>query len=57
MESADRSGRRGPRRFFQSIEVLLKNSALGARPEDETERKCEIAHIGHVAVTLAARPQ
>ncbi|QCP48938.1 hypothetical protein FAZ95_06925 [Trinickia violacea] len=40
-----RTGRRVPRRFFQSIDVLLKNSALGAKPEDETEQKCAIARL------------
>ncbi|RDJ99777.1 hypothetical protein [Paraburkholderia lacunae] len=45
MKSAGRTGRRVPRRFFQSIDVILKNSAVGAKPEDETEQKCAIAHV------------
>ena len=26
--------------------MLLKNSALGAKPEDQTEQKCTIAYVG-----------
>lgn len=46
IKSAGRTGRHVPRRFCQSRDVLLKNSALGAKPEDQTEQKCAIAYVG-----------
>jgi hypothetical protein len=45
-QSTGRTGRHVPRRFCQSRDVLLKNSALGAKPEDQTEQKCAIAYVG-----------
>ena len=46
IKSAGRTGRHVPRRLYQSRDVLLKCSALGTKPEDETEQKCAIAYIG-----------
>lgn len=46
IKSASRTGRHVPRRLCQSRDVLLENSALGTKPEDETEQKCAIPYIG-----------
>jgi len=68
IKSAGRTGRHVPRRFCQPRDVLLKNSALGTKPEDQTERECAIAYTGicmtpshwllmpHLAMRVNERP-
>lgn len=46
IRSAGRTGRHVPRRLCQPRDVLLKNSAPGTKPEDESEQKCANPHIG-----------